>query len=416
VSALLPGLFALLGAPLFTVLGALALHSFWQAGIDPSAVCIEIYRIAGIPTLSAIPLFAFAGFVLAESGAAQRLVRFAQAVLGWLPGGLAIVATSVCALFTAFTGASGMAIVALGGLLYPALLQARYPERFSLGLLTTSGSLGLLFPPSLPMILYAIVARVPVDQLFRAGILPGMLMVLAVSLYSYRQGSRCAAAGPAAPAREVLGAIRGCLWELLLPVVVISGIYGGLIAVNEAAALSVLYVLVVEMAIHREVGWRRLPGIIRRTMVLVGAIVVLLAAALAYTNYLVDAEVPARLLAAVQAHVHSRLAFLVLLNLFLLAMGSLLDMFSALVVVPLVLPVALAYQIHPVHLGIIFLTNLEIGYSTPPAGLNLLVASLRFERPVLELYRVSLPFLAILLSLLLAITYLPWLSLFTVQP
>jgi tripartite ATP-independent transporter DctM subunit len=203
---------------------------------------------------------------------------------------------------------------------------------------------------------------------------------------------------------------------LLLPVVVISGIYGGLIAVNEAAALSVLYVLVVEMAIHREVGWRRLPGIIRRTMVLVGAIVVLLAAALAYTNYLVDAEVPARLLAAVQAHVHSRLAFLVLLNLFLLAMGSLLDMFSALVVVPLVLPVALAYQIHPVHLGIIFLTNLEIGYSTPPAGLNLLVASLRFERPVLELYRVSLPFLAILLSLLLAITYLPWLSLFTVQP
>ncbi|MEW6752745.1 MAG: TRAP transporter large permease subunit [Candidatus Latescibacterota bacterium] len=415
MSALLGAVLALVGAPLFVVIGALALVQFLLAEVDLTVVFIEIYRIAQTPLLAAIPLFAFAGFVLAESGAAGRLVRFSEAALGWLPGGLAIMALSVCALFTALTGASGMTIVALGGLLYPAMRHRRFPDGFSLGLLTTAGSLGLLFPPSLPLIVYGIVSAAPVDQLFLAGILPGALLVGALSLYSVCQGRRGGSTPVHGPPR--LGAaLRESAWELLLPVVIFAGIYGGLIAVSEAAALCALYVLFVEMVVHREIRPAQLPKIIRDSMVLVGGIVVILAASMAYTSYLIDAQVAARLLELVQAHISSRTVFLVLLNLFLLAVGCMVDMYSALVVVvPLILPIAQAYGVHPVHLGIIVLTNLEIGYSTPPVGLNLFVASIRFDKPVLRLYRASLPFLGILLLCLVAVTYLPGLSLFLVE-
>ena len=435
--------FALLGSPLFVIIAALALVSFVAEGIDPTVVFIEMYRLADAPALSAIPLFALAGFVLAESGAARRLVQLSNSLLGWLPGGLGIVAVAVCALLTAFTGASGMTIVAVGGLLLPALQKSRYPEPFSLGLLTTSGSLGLLFPPSIPLILYGIVSQTRIDELFLAGIAPGLLLVGILSAYCFAIGrrQRHLAPAPATDAGAGLAeadrltadrltadrltaddppsagaALKEGIWELLLPLVVITGIYSGTIAVSEAAALSLVYVLVVEMAIHREITWRDLPGIVRQTMVLVGSIFVILAAAMAYTNYMIDAQIPARLLEYIQMHVSDRLVFLILLNLFLLAVGCMIDMFSALiVVVPLILPIATEYGVDPIHLGIIFLTNLEIGYSTPPVGLNLFIASARFERPILSLYRASLPFLLLLLGALFVITYIPQLSLFMVR-
>lgn len=406
---------ACLGTPLFVVLAALALVAFARDGVDLTIVFIEIYRLADMPALTAIPLFAFAGFVLAGSGAARRLVRLSEALLWWLPGGLAVMALVVCALLTAFTGASGMTIVAVGGLLFPALQQARYPESFALGLLTTSGSLGLLFPPSIPLIVYGIVSGTPVDQLFIAGIAPGAMLIVALSGYAIAVGWKRPRARAALPP-PVWQALREGAWELLLPPVVMGGIYTGFIAVSEAAALTALYVLVVEMAVHREIHVRQLPGLIRETMVLVGGIFVILAAAMAYTSYLIDAQIAGRLVDLIRGRVDSPLLFLVLLNLFLLAVGCMIDMFSALVVVvPLILPVASAYGIHPVHLGILFLANLEIGYSTPPVGLNLFIGSARFERPVLSLYGACLPFLAILLLCLLVITYVPALSLFALD-
>ncbi len=410
-------LFALLGTPLFVVISALALISFFRGGIDLTVVFIEMSRLAETPTLTAIPLFAFTGFLLAESGAAQRFVRVSETLLSWLPGGLAIMALCACALLTAFTGASGMTIVAVGGLLYKALKQKGYAENFTLGLLTTSGSLGLLFPPSLALILYGIVSGTPIDLLFVAGLPPGLLLVVALSVYCYVIGRRQTAARTIPwSAAEALTALRDSCWELLLPVVVVGGIYSGVIAVSEAAALSALYVFVVEVFVHREISLRQLPDIMRQTMVLVGSIIIILGAAFAYTNYMIDAEIPNRLLDYMRDHVSSRFLFLLLLNLFLLAVGCLIDMFSALVVVvPLVLPIASSYGVDPVHLGIIFLVNLEIGYSTPPVGLNLFIASARFERPVLQLYWASLPFLLILLAALVVITYVPQLSLFAVS-
>jgi len=310
-----------------------------------------------------------------------------------------------------------MTIVAVGGLLFPAMQQAGYQEKFTLGLLTTSGSIGLLFPPSIALILYGIISETPVDQLFIAGIIPGILLVGTLAIYSYFKGEprdldRAQTARGTTPPPRAVASVRAAAWELLLPVVVIVGIYGGFIAVSEAAALGALYILVIEMVVHREVRVRHLPGIMRETMVLVGAIFVILGAALAYTSYMIDAEVPQSLLAFVEIHVNNRVVFLILLNLFLLAVGCLIDMFSALiVVVPLILPLAAAFDVHPIHLGIIFLANLEIGYSTPPVGLNLFIASARFDRPILDLYRAALPFLGLLLIALLLITYIPALSL-----
>ncbi|MDJ0867361.1 MAG: TRAP transporter large permease subunit [Myxococcota bacterium] len=410
---------ALLGAPLFAVIAASALLGFQREGIDLSVAAIEIYRLAEIPAMVAIPLFTFTGYVLGETRAPDRLVRLTRALLGWLRGGLAIVALATCALFTAFTGASGVTIVALGALLYPALLRAEYPERFSLGLVTTSGSLGLLFAPALPLILYGVVAQqmnvgqpVRIDDVFAAGLLPGLLMLAALSLWSMWQTRGSQERRAPFSWREARAALQDSAWEIPLPIVVLGGIYTGAFALTEAAAVAALYVLVVEVGIRREIPLSRLPSVMRESMVLVGAILIILGASLASTNYLIDTEVPVRLFEVIRTHIDSRLTFLILLNVFLLGLGMMLDIFSALViVVPIILPVAVGYGIHPVHLGIVFLANMQIGYITPPVGMNLFIASYRFERPVVEVYRATVPFFLILLATVLVITYWPALSL-----
>ncbi len=408
---------ALLGTPLFVIIAATALLGVYRAGIDLAAVPIEFYRLAEMPILLAIPLFTFAGYLLSETGAPSRLVRVTHALLGWMHGGLAIVALLVCALFTAFTGASGVTIVAMGALLYPALKQAGYHDKFSLGLVTTSGSLGLLFAPSLPLILYGVIVAqlgigpvVTVDDLFLAGVFPGLLMLVLLSGYSMWQSR--GAPLHAFSRVEALAALREVAWELPLPFVVLGGIYGGYFAISEAAAITVVYVLVVEVLILREVRFRALPRIMRESMVLVGGILVILGVSLASTNYLIDAEIPAQLFAAVSAHITNKLTFLLLLNVFLLILGTVLDIVSALVImVPLLLPLALGYGIDPLHLGIIFLANMQIGYFTPPVGMNLFIASYRFKKPIMELYLATLPFFALLLIAVLIITYWPALSL-----
>ena len=410
---------ALLGAPLFAVIAAGVLLNFALDGTDLTVIPIEIYSLAEMPMLLAIPLFTFAGYLLAESQAPQRLVRISNVFFGWMPGGLAAVALAICAMFTAFTGASGVTIVALGGLLYPALKQAGYSERYSLGLVTTSGSIGLLFAPSLPLILYGVVAQqinirpaVSISDLFLAGILPGLLIVAMLSLYGVWQRGGEAVAREPFKGREALAALRAAAWELPLPFVVLGGIYSGYFAVSEAAAVTAIYVFVVEVLIHREIKIAALPKLMRESMVLVGAILIVLGMSLASTNYLLDAEVPTRLFNYIRDHVHSALGFLLLLNLFLLVLGMMLDIFSALVImVPLILPIAVGYGINPVHLGIVFLANMEIAYLMPPMGMNLFIAMYRFDRPMLEIFRAVLPFVGILLIAVLIITYWPGLSL-----
>jgi C4-dicarboxylate transporter, DctM subunit len=405
-------LLLLSGTPVFIVISGLSLYLFYTSGIDLSVVIIEIHRLATTPILVAIPLFTFAGYLLSESGAPRRLIRLADAFLGWLPGGLSVIALGTCAVFTALTGATGLTIIALGGILLPAMNRGQYPERFSLGLLTTSGTLGLLFPPSLPLIVYAIVAKVGIGQLFLAGLLPGALLVVMLSTYSIVIAAQSRVPRKPFGAGELLAAVRDCIWELPLPVVVLGGIYTGYFAVSEAAAITAMYVFIVEVVILRDIRWKALPEVIKQSMVLVGGILIILGAAMGMTNYLIDAEIPSHMLDFFQAHIASRTLFLAVLNLFLLAVGCTMGIFSALVVVvPLIAPIAQAYGIDPIHLGILFLTNLEIGASIPPMGINLFIASLRFDRPVLKLYAACLPFVGLLLACLALITYWPWLSL-----
>ncbi len=405
-------LLALLGAPLFAVIAASAMLGFTREGIDLQAIAIEFYGIAEMPILLAIPLFTFAGYLLSESGAPRRLVRLTQALLGWMPAGLAIVSLAACAFFTAFTGASGVTIIALGALLFPALRQAGYPEKFNLGLITSAGSLGLLFAPSLPLILYGIVAEIAVEDLFLAGILPGFLMLLMLSAYSVWKNRALRVPLSDFSWKEAGAAIREAAWEIPLPFVVLGGIYSGYFAISEAAAVTALYVLVVDVVVLREIPLRKLPSVMRESMVLVGGILVILGMSLASTNYMIDAGVPQKLLDYVSMLVTSQFTFLLLLLAFLLILGAILDIFSAIVlVVPLILPVALQFGVHPVHLGIVFLATMQLGYITPPVGLNLFIASYRFDRPVIELYLSTLPFFCILLVSAVLIAFWPALSL-----
>jgi C4-dicarboxylate transporter, DctM subunit len=408
---------ALLGTPLFVILGALAWLLFRQAEIDTAAIMIELYRLAQAPTLLTIPLFTFAGYVLAGSQSPQRLMRCAQTLVGWMPGGLAVVALLTCAFFTAFTGASGVTIVAMGGLLLPLLLQEQYPERFSLGLLTTCGSLGLLFPPSLPIILYGLVAQVPIELLFLAGLLPGALLVGLLSLFCIQQARRAQVPVHRSSQSDVRRALWAAKWELSIPVLVLGGIYGGVVSVSEAAVATAAYSVFITVVIHRDVHlWRDLPGIMTQSMTLIGAVFIVLGCAMGLTSYLVDAQVPQQMLGMMQHYISSRVMFLLALNILLLLVGCLMDIFSAIIiVVPLITPLAAQFEVHPIHLGVIFLTNLEIGYSTPPVGLNLFLGSLRFERPITQLYHASWPFLIVLGLALLFITYVPELSLVVVR-
>lgn len=398
-----------LGAPIFVVLGGAALMLFLADGVPVAAVPVETYRIVVSPTIPAIPLFTLTGYLLAEGGASRRLVRLFRALFGWMPGGLAIATTLVCAFFTTFTGASGVAILAVGGVLLPVLLKSGYGERFSLGLLTSTGSIGLLFPPSLAVILYGVVSQVPIPDLFVAGIVPGILMVVAICVLGVGEGLRTKVPRPPFAAREVLAALRESKWEIGLPAMVLVGIFGGFTTLIEAAALTVVYALAVETAIHRDLHpIRDVPRVLIECVTLVGGVFVILGVAMGLSNYLVDAEVPMRAAAWVEAHVDSRIVFLLALNVFLLVVGCFMDIFSAIVVVvPLIVPISLVFGIHPLHLAMIFLTNLELGYLTPPLGMNLFLAAYRFDKPVVTVYRSALRFLLVLVSVVLVVTYVP---------
>ena len=408
-------LLAILGAPLFAVIATSAMVGFLREDTDLMNMMLELLSIADMPILIAIPLFTFAGYLLSESDAPKRLVRLTGAMLGWMPGGLAIVCLAACAFFTAFTGASGVTIIALGAILYPALQHDGYPDKFNLGLVTSSGSLGLLFAPSLPLILYGVVAEVSIEELFLAGILPGLVMLAMLSGYSLWVNRSNRQPLSDFSVRELGAALREAIWELPLPVVVLGGIYSGYFAVSEAAAITALYVLIVEVFIMREIRIAELPDIVRSSMVLVGGILIILGASLASTNYMISAGVPETLFGIVESMVSSQVSFLLLLLVFLLILGAILDIFSAIVlVVPLILPIAAGYEVNPIHLGIVFLAAMQLGYLTPPVGLNLFIASYRFEKPIMHVYSATFPFLIILLLSVILITFWPQLSLWLV--
>jgi len=402
----------LLGAPLFAVIAAGAFWNFHQADIDLQAIAIEFYGIAEMPILLAIPLFTFAGYLLSESNAPRRLVRLTSALLGWMPAGLAVVSLVACAFFTAFTGASGVTIIALGAILFPAMQHAGYPEKFNLGLVTSAGSLGLLFAPSLPLILYGVVAEIPVESLFLAGLLPGFLMLVFLSAYSIWKNRAIRTPLGDFSWREVRTAIREAAWEIPLPIVVLGGIYSGYFAISEAAAVTALYVLIVDVVILKEVSLSKLPSIIRESMVLVGGIMMILGVSRASTNFMIDAGVPQQLLQWISGYVTGEFAFMVMLLVFLLILGAILDIFSAIVlVVPLILPIAMQFGVDPVHLGIVFLATMQLGYITPPVGLNLFIASYRFDRPIVDIYFSTLPFFVFLMLSVVLIAFWPEFSL-----
>lgn len=405
---------ALCGAPLFSVFGAAALLLFAALPATPlSAVANDVFseRFADSPVLVTIPLFTVAGVVLAETGASRRLVAVSRALLGWMPGGLAVVCIATSALFTTFTGGSGITIVAVGSLLLPALLEEKYSEHFSLGLVTAGGSLGLLLPPSLPIIIYGVVASVDIESLFIAAFLPGVLTLSLLSLYSGLAWKKSRVRAEPFDARAAASAVWAAKWELLLPVALLAGLLFGVLRIHEAAAFTALYVLVIELGVYRELSPRDLPRVIRKCVTLVGAILIIMAAAVGFTSYLIQASVPQLVMESMQALMSSKWTFLLLLNVFLIFVGMLMDIFSAIiVVVPLIVPVATHFGVNPYHLGAIFLLNLELGYLTPPLGLNLFLSSFRFERPMIVVYRAVAPFILVLIVCLGIVTYAPGLS------
>ena len=404
---------ALLGLPLFIALGAGGIYASFASELDPSGLIIELYRLANQPNLITIPLFTFAGMTMAAGGGPKRLIKLFNALLGWMPGGLAMAAIVSCAFFTAFTGASGVTIIALGGLLYPLFIQSNYSEKFSLGLLTSSGSLGLLFPPSLAILLYGIVSGTSIDELFLAGLVPGLILLILLALYSYKSSLAWHAPTNPFSFKTLISAARESIWDIFLPILVMVGIFGGFVTVSEAAAVTATYALFIESVIYKEIKLKDdLPKILIDTAKLVGSILIILGVAMGLTNILIDSQLPSRLLDFTENYIDSQLQFLLALNVFLLIIGAMMDIFSAIVVVvPLIMPLANRYQVDPVHLGIIFLANLEIGYMTPPVGINLFIASQRFGKSILTLFQSAMPFLVIMLIWLLMISYIPSLTL-----
>ena len=413
---------ALLETPVFTVIAALSIACLYLVDHDWLAlqmILIEMNRLGAMPVLVALPLFTFVGCLLTETRAPRRIMNFIEALMGWLPGGVAMAALCSCAFFTALTGASGVTIVALGSILYPVMRVKGYGDKFTLGLLTTSGSLGLLFPPSLPVILYGVVAQVDIGKIFKAALVPGLFLIVVLCTYAF---FKQLAAGRREPHsgisfQRVKSTFISGGWDWPVIGIILVGVYGGFVTIAEVSAVVLIYVVVVECFILKEVSFfKGLPAIIVESAVLSGAIIVILGVALGFTGFLVDEQIPNRILELLTAFSDSKLFFLAGLNLFLLAVGCIMDIFSAIViVVPIIVPIALSYGVDPIHLCIIFLVNLEIGYSTPPVGINLFIASLKFEKPVTLLYRASLPYLILLLSVLIVITYVPWLSLFLIR-
>jgi len=403
------------GTPVFIALGGAALLLFWHNQVPIASIPSEMYRIVTSPILPTIPLFTLAGYFLSEGGASRRLVEVFRTWFGWLPGGEAIATILVCAFFTAFTGGSGVTILAFGGLLMPLLMRSGYREKFSLGLVTASGSLGLLFPPSLPIILYAVIAHVPVPNLFLGGIIPGIVLLGFLGLWGFLHGAKTEKIERTPfQLKPALLSLWVAKWEVVIPIVILGGIFGGIASLVETAAIAAAYVFVIEVFVYRDLPLRsECPRVLRECAILVGGVLIILGVAMGFTNYLVDAQIPMKTLAWVQAHIHSKLLFLLLLNIFLIIAGAIMEIFSALVVVvPLIAPLGLAFGIDPVHLGIIFLANLELGFLTPPVGMNLFLSSYRFDKPLAEVYFATWVPLVILLAGVLAITYIPWLTTF----
>jgi tripartite ATP-independent transporter DctM subunit len=412
-AALILIVLALVGVPLFVVLGAGGLLASYSADISPDILIIEMNRLASSPNMIAIPLFTLAGVLMSSGGAPQRLVNFYRAALGWMPGGLAIVTIGACAFFTSYSGASGVTILALGGLLYPILVGEGYREKFSLGLLTTSGSLGLLFPPSLAILIYGIVAGVGIQEMFLAGIVPGTLLMIMLAIHSIIHGRHLHVIKHEFDFNTLLAATRGAIWDIFLPIGIVVGIFGGFVSIMEAAAATATYVIFVEVFIFKEISLKtQFFGLLVESCILFGSLLAILLVALGLTNLMIDAQLPMQMLDTLEQHITSPLEFLLLLNMFLLVVGAMMDIFSAIiVVVPLILPLATRYGVDPIHLGVIFLANLEIGYSTPPVGINLFIASQRFGKPIVTLFKSTIPFLLLMLIWLLLVTYIPELSL-----
>jgi tripartite ATP-independent transporter DctM subunit len=405
----------LFGMPIYAVLGGAALLLFWEEGTPISAVPGEAYRMSTSPMLPAIPLFTLAGYILAGGGSSQRLLRVFTAAVGWMPGGLAIVVTLVLAFFTPLTGASGVTILAMGGVLLPMLLKARYTEANAVGLVTVSGSIGVMLPPSLPVILYAYYAEIDLEDLFVAGIVPGILLVVAVAAWAAWRGVAGGAARTSFSGREYFAALSDAKWEVLLPFIVMFGIFGGYATLVETAALTVLYSLVLECVVFKELPWRDVVRVSIDSAAMIGGFMIILGVALGFTNYLIIAQVPMHILDWVRDAIESPLVFLLLLNLFLVVVGAVMDIYSAIIViVPLIVPMASAFGIHPAHLGIIFLANMQLGYLMPPMGENLFLSAYRFNKPLAELYRYVAPFVIIIAIVVLLITYVPALTLWLI--
>ncbi|HPY75485.1 MAG: TRAP transporter large permease subunit [Planctomycetes bacterium] len=416
-------LLALLGAPLFSIIGTMSIF------LSPSTTSIFVDVVDKLTSHSLfipLPLFTFAGYVLSESKAPTRIVRFSKALLGWMPGGTVFIAVLSCAFFTAFTGASGVTIVALGGLLYPMLKQENYSDTFTLGMITIGGSLGMLFPPSLPMILYGVIASnsmqgmtnatLQIKDLFLAGLIPGTLTLLVVGLYGAFQNLKTEITTSSFSFQELKESTKAVIPELLIPFVMLGGYYGGVLQLTESAAVTALYVVLIEKYYYKDIQYKQLINITQKSMVLIGAILIILMLAMSMTNLMILAKVPDQLLQYMKEHVTSPWTFLLLLNGFLIIIGCLMDIFSAtLVIIPLIMPVALAFQIDPIHLGIIFVTNLSIGYATPPVGMNLFITSIRFKKSIFYIAYTCIPFILLLFVVLGLVTYIPALSLYPIQ-
>jgi tripartite ATP-independent transporter DctM subunit len=401
-----------LGLPIFAALAGAALILGWADGTPLSSVPGEAFRLSTSPLLPAIPLFTLGGYILSAGGSSRRLLRLINALVGWMPGGLAIVVVLLLAFFTPLTGASGVTIVAMGGLLLPMLIRAGYPERTSMGLITVAGSIGVFLPPSLPVILYAFYANVPLEQLFVAGALPGLLLVAAVAGWGAMRGVLGGAGRTGFSWQEVGAALWDARFEVMMPIVLIGAMLAGLATLVETAALMVIYTLAVECLAFRDLDVRRdLPRVAIQSATLVGGFMIILGVAMALTNWLTLGQVPSRVLAWVQSFIDSRFVLLLALNAFLIVVGALMDIYSAIIViVPLLVPLIAAYGLDPIHVGIIFLANMQLGYLMPPMGENLFLAAYRFDATLPAVYRAVLPYVAIMLAVVLLITFWPAIS------
>ena len=399
------------GLPIFLGLGGIAALLFWFDWTPLSAISAETYRIVVSPTLPTIPLFTIAGFLLAESKSSIRLLSLFQALFGWIPGGTPIVLVIICGFFTAITGGSGVTILALGGLLMPMLIKDGFSKDFSLGLITVSGSIGLLFPPSLPLIIYGVTAGVSIKSIFLGGIIPGLLILAIVASWAIFSSKRQSVAVYGFKINNIKSALIESKWEIAIPFIIMFGIFGGYMTLVETAAISALYVLFITVVIYRDISFSKVGSILIDCCALIGGVLIILGVAMGLTSYIIDAEVPMMLLEWVKANISSKYIFLILLNVFLLIVGCMMDIFSAtIIVVPLIKPIAAFFGIDPIHLAIIFIANLELGYLTPPVGMNLFLSAYRFDESMKSVYTSTMPFYFVMLFCVIFITYFPILS------